>query len=744
MPRRKARAATLALFVTALIAALAIVFIAERKISTLVVGGLGESFSTRVYSAPFAIDAKTSTPPAILELRLKRLGYEKIFGPPNLGQYSTAGKTLLVGLRGFKTPLAAQDPGLFELSLGPETWSVKDSSGAPVSEILLEPELVGELSDEKRVRRDPATSEEIPVLLKKAAISAEDKRFYSHWGIDARAMARALWADLRGRPLQGASTITQQLAKTLFLSPRRTIQRKLTEAALSLYLELRFSKERILALYLNEIYLGQDGPVSIAGVKAAARHYFGKELSELSAGDCAMLAGMIRSPHRYNPFRDPQAARRRRDAVLARMLEDASLSPEEERQALAEPLRLRLHSQPKTPVRESDYYLAEVVRALTPSYGEEDIYRLGLRIDTAMDPLFQSAAQKAVKRARTQAALVAIDPQTGNVLALSGGKDFSQSQFNRATQAKRQPGSSFKPFVYAAALKSGLSPSTFLNDEPRQYDSRTGPWRPRNFDNVYFGTATMREALAHSLNSATLDLADRVGIAAILKTARDCGVQSELEPSLATALGASELSLLELVSAYAPFANGGFRVEPRLVLSISDAEGRVLEAAHPERAQALESAVSYLLTSMLESAVLQGTGKSLAALGFTRPAAGKTGTTNDGRDAWFIGYTPDLLAGVWSGDDAHRKIGATGARNSLPIWADFMKQAVLDHPAHDFERPPGIVSVVIDPNSGARARSGCPEKAEELFIAGAEPKEDCPLHAGGLRGWIQKHWRGRK
>jgi penicillin-binding protein 1B len=718
--------------------ALGISVYAEAKLAQLVVGGLGESFSTRIYAAPFPVRAGGGTPPELLLERLDRLGYAQIqAGDPAPGQYQWRSPLLVVGLRGYSNPLGRQEAGRYALAWDGRSWSIADGAGASAEQIVLEPEVVSELSGAQRVRREPADSSEIPKVLKDAVVSAEDKRFYGHWGLDPRGAGRALWADIRGKgALQGGSTITQQLSKNLFLTPKRTLKRKLAEAVLAVYLELRMSKDKILTLYLNHIYLGQDGPMSVAGVKAAARLYFDAPLGQLSAAQAATIAGLIRSPHRYNPFHAPDEALARRNFVLNRMREDGALTQAQLLLALREPLGVR---PPRpAPARESDYFVAEVVRELTPRYGEDALFREGLSIYTTMDPLLQAAAARAVRLARPQGALVALDPASGKVLALSGGRDFAQSQFNRATQGLRQPGSAFKPFVFAAALEKGFTPASVLKDQPQHLQRRDAAWDPRNYDGVYFGTATLRTALAHSLNSATLDLAQRVGTGAAAAMAKRLGLKSPVENSLAAMLGSSETTLLDLCGAYAPFANGGLRVAPRLVAGVFDAQGEVLEYAAFEREPALDPALSYLMTSLLQSVVSEGTARSMSALGFTRPAAGKTGTTNDGRDAWFIGYTPTLLAGVWVGDDQHKPLKATGARNALPLWTAFMRDAARGEAEADFVRPEGLVSARIDPLTGLLARAGCPVKRDELFVAGSQPKEYCGLHEGGIKGWFKR------
>jgi len=745
-PRRKPSLSRLTLSILILLAAgmSVLVYRAERQLSRLVLGGLGESFSTRVYSAATAVGAETPRDPRLLILRLRRLGYRQAAAVKAPGEYSWKAPVLAVFLRGFSAPLPAQDPGLFTVRFGSDgAAGVHDAAGAPVPMVWLEPELSAELSGAKKVRREPAQAGEIPQELKDAVIATEDKRFYRHWGVDPLALLRSAWHDLAGgSELRGGSTITQQLAKNLFLGPQKTLSRKLIEAAFAVYLELRLGKERILTVYLNHIYMGQDGVVAVAGVKAAADFYFGKSLDRLSLGQCAMLAGIIRSPYRYNPRRDPDEARQRRDFVLGRMREEGFITAAQLHRAQAEPPAVV--SRPSGDRQVPSYFVAEVVRQILPRYGEEALFCNGLSLYTTMDPLLQAAAQEAVRGLPAQGALVALAPEDGRVLALVGGRDFTESQYDRATRSRRQPGSAFKPFLYGAALEKGYTAASLLEDRPKTFPSPAGqaPWQPHNYEGVYFGTTTLRGALAHSLNAAALDLAGQVGPAAVADFARRLGIKSPLEESLALALGTSEVSLLELTAAYAAFANGGFQVEPRLLGMVCDADGRVMEFDRGERRSVLDPARAYLITSLLGSVISEGTAKDLPRLGFTRPGAGKTGTTNDGRDAWFVGYTPKLLAGVWVGDDHNRALQLTGAKNAMPVWAAFMR-AASEGPAAGFVQPQGLVTVVIDPASGLLARSGCPQRRSEVFLAGTQPTTECPLHRGGVWGWIKK-WFDRR
>lgn len=724
---------------TVVIAAGLIIY-AEQKLSGLVLGGLGESFSTKVFSAPYLLnEQKRPTPERLIE-RLRRLGYRPSSGlPTQAGEWNWEYPTLSVWLRGFSLPHLSQAAGLLRLTQETAgSWKIEDASGNPLSSIALEPELVAELSGADKIRREPAHWNEIPEVLQNAVIAAEDRTFWRHFGFDPRGLARALWSNLRGHgSLQGGSTITQQMAKNLLLTPERTLRRKLAEFLLALYLEIRYSKREILTIYLNHIYFGQDGLYSVAGVKAAAKFYFDQDPKNLDLTQAALLAGLIRSPYKYNPWRDPKAAVARRNFVLKAMTAQKMISPETLEAALARPLKISPRKASSDSANRALYFVSELVRQLIGRYTEEEIFRLGLSLYTSMDPLLQQYAQEALQQARAQAALITLDPHTGAVLALAGGKNFSESQFNRVTQARRQPGSAFKPFIYAAALETGITPASPLSDAPKKYKKdKSGWWEPKNFNGVYRGTVTVREALVHSLNAATLDLAQKTGVEAIVSFAKRLGITSALSPDLGLALGVPEVTLWELTSAYAPFANGGFYSPAYLMSVVTNADQTVLEFHSLERQQVLPPSLAYLLTSILQDVVLKGTAsKILSSLQWNRTAAGKTGTTNEGRDAWFIGYTPELLTGVWAGDDSNRAMAASGSRDAVPIWASFMKKALAEYPEVPFEAPEGVIKVTIDAQTGHVAGSGCPQKREEIFVAGTEPTTPCPLHRRGLAGW---------
>lgn len=710
--------------VSGLIVAFSLIIYTERKLSNLVLGGLGEGFSTRLYAAPLKVDSLCPYPPSYVMRRLEHLNYVSVEDVPERpGQYHWDSPTLIIYARGFKTPFLSQRVQRVSLTYENHSW-LDDA------DVALEPEIVSELSGDERIRRDPVKWEDIPVNLVSAVVAAEDNRFFTHWGVDPLAIIRAMGHNImRPSRIQGASTITQQLVKNLFLTPRRTLWRKILEAFLAFYLDVRYSKERILTLYLNHIYMGQDGPVSIAGVKAAAQFYFKKEPQDLSMAECATLAGLIRSPNRYNPKRHPKASKDRRNIVLKQMQEEGMITKREYAAAVNTPLRTQSDESNIDAVRD-EYFEAEVVRRLTPIYGEEILYRSGIHIYTTMDPILQDLCQNTVKRGANQAAMVVLDPKTGDVLAMAGGRNYRKSQFNRITQARRQPGSAFKPFVYGAALEEGFTNATLLVDEKRSYKdgkSKKG-WEPRNFDDIYHGTVTLRHALAESMNAATLDLISKIGAQTVIAFARRMGIDSPLERSMALALGSSEVTPLELTAAYAPFVNDGFQVEPRFVRAVADAEHNILEIRSLHKKSVLDPLVAYLMTSLLQTSVKEGTAKVLGDYGWPYFSAGKTGTTNGGRDAWFIGYTAEFLAGVWVGDDESKAMRLAGSRHALPLWAAFMKKVYTDWGPAEFSKPEGIITISLDAETHLLAGPDCYSTIEEYFIAGTEPREVCPLH----------------
>ncbi|MGE5172950.1 MAG: penicillin-binding protein 1A [Betaproteobacteria bacterium] len=582
--------------------------------------------------------------------------------------------------------------------------------------------------------RTPVALDDVPVMLIKALIATEDIRFYSHPGIDYRGVARALYRNIRaGKVLEGGSTLTQQLAKVLFLTPERSYTRKFKEMALALRIEQRYTKREILSMYLNQIYFGSGA----YGVEAAARIYFGKSVKDLNIAECALLAGLPRSPKYYSPFKSPESARSRRAYVLNRMVSAGVITSPQAEEAKKIPLPVQTTAKSGGP---SPYFVEYVRQKVEERFGSSILYTGGLNVYTSINNELQGYAEEAIaaglakiKTHRStaassplQAALIAIEPSTGRIRAMVGGRDFSKSQFNRALQALRQPGSAFKPIIYAAALERGFGPSDLLDDSPLTIRlDRKRTWSPENFTHTYQGPVTLRTALAQSLNVPTIRLLEKIGIDETVRYARKLGIRSPLAPYPSLALGSSDVTLAELTSAYAVFANHGIKVGPVSILMITDSTGQVLYMNDTVPEQVMRPETAYLITHLLQGVIERGTGWKARELG--RPAAGKTGTTNDYRDAWFIGYTPGLIAGAWVGYDDQESIGQkeTGARAALPIWLDFMKKAHAERPAEDFPAPDGVIFKQVDPRTGLLSTENCRLSIREAFLPGTEPRRYC-------------------
>jgi penicillin-binding protein 1A len=588
--------------------------------------------------------------------------------------------------------------------------------------------------------RTPVQLADVPDVLVKALIATEDTRFYSHSGLDYRGIARALVRNVRaGKVLEGGSTLTQQLAKVLFLTPERSYLRKLKEMALALKIEQRYTKQEILNLYLNQIYFGSGA----YGIEAAAQTYFGKRVRDLNIAECALLAGIPRSPKYYSPFRSRESAMARRKHVLDRLVKTAVIAPAQAEEAEHAPLPTEPTIQHKGPAP-APYFVEYIRQKVEERFGSSILYSGGLNIYTSINTTLQEYAERSLlaglerleakldrkqrghQHQPLQAAIIALDPSTGHIRAMVGGRDFNKSQFNRAWQALRQPGSAFKPIVYAAAIDRGYSAADLLSDTPMsiKIDSKK-IWAPENFTRTYQGDVTIRKALAQSLNVPTVRMLSKIGIDETIRFARTLGIRSPLRPVLPLALGSSDVSLLELTAAYAVFANNGVRLDPVAILLITDSSGRVLYTNDSLPVQALKPETSYLVTNLLKGVIDRGTGWKARELG--RPVAGKTGTTNDYRDAWFIGYTPTLVSGVWVGYDDQRSLGpkATGSRAALPIWLEFMKNAHQGQEPVDFSAPDSIIYRNIDPRTGLLSTERCRSSLREAFLPGTEPRKYC-------------------
>ncbi|MCX5826511.1 MAG: PBP1A family penicillin-binding protein, partial [Deltaproteobacteria bacterium] len=585
---------------------------------------------------------------------------------------------------------------------------------------------VGRLLPEKRYW---APIDQIPIFLQKALVAIEDARFYEHMGIDLRGITRALVKDvIKRRMAEGGSTITQQLIKNKYFSGKKTIERKVREGLLAMEYERKYTKQQILEMYFNEVYFGKGA----WGIVQAARLYFDKYPQELTDAECALLAGVPKAPSRYNPLDKPTVTRDRKNLILKRMTELKMITPGREKQLRAQPIAV---VQPG----EAPYYLAHIRSKLINRYGEEIIEQGGLDVIAAMDLKLQRLAERVLREgvgrisAQLQGALLSLDPHTGDVLAVAGGTDFKRSSYNRAFFAKRQPGSTIKPLIYAAALGKGFTAGSIWNDDPVAYPrNEHETWKPRNYGNEHYGNLPLRQALAYSDNIITIKLLEAIGVPDFVRFAGTLGLSLRSPNDLSLALGTDEVTLSELMLAYAPLANGGTLPEPRTIIRIYERYRNNWTEIPPAVNPVLSPAIAYVTTSMLKDVLIYGTAKSLRGFSRERPAAGKTGTTDDYRDAWFIGYTPQMITGVWAGYDKPKPMGRgfTGGAICAPIWGRFMRSALADKTAVDFPKPDSVVSVLIDPTTGNLATPNCPKKQEEFYVAGTQPTMYCPNHGG--------------
>ena len=697
--------------------------------------------------------------------RLRRLSYQKVPGvPESPGTWSEEQDRIRIHTRGFPGGDAPR-PGV-RATIGiaeRRVASLETSSGPPLEELVLEPEEIARILGPKMESRRLVLLAAVPKHLHDAVLAAEDSRFYTHFGIDFVGVMRALMTNLRRmRIVQGGSTITQQLAKNFFLSPKRSIWRKIREAELAIIIEFRFSKEEIFQAYLNKIYFGQEGPRGIYGVEDAANFYFSKSVGELTLEEAALLAGIIRSPQRYSPLRMADAARNRRNWVLSRMAALGMISRREEDRARLTPLRTNPR---RVPVGIAEYYVDYIERAAEESLGPGRLSRTGYRFYTSLDPGHQSAAEKAVAeglaelgrrtipaggdREPLQAALVAVDPATGELTAMVGGRGYAETQFNRAADARRQPGSAFKPFVLLAAMeqavrgKGTITLASRISGEPLSLETPDGIWTPANFERKEYGEISVRRMIEESVNTAAVRLAREVGLPGVIAAARDAGIESPVTPVPSLSLGSFEVTPVELSYAYATIASGGTRFRPFTLRSVTDSEGNPLREENPVREQAVDPRAAFLVTYALEGVLDRGTGHAARLAGVDFPAAGKTGTTDAYRDSWFAGYTPDLVCVVWVGRDTGGPTGLTGSSGALRIWTKFMKSVYPAGGRTSFRVPPGITMAEIDPESGYLATSACPQPFPEAFPDDLVPRETCPLHPSHpLVDTMRKGWRG--
>ncbi|MFQ5597572.1 MAG: PBP1A family penicillin-binding protein [Nitrospiria bacterium] len=714
---------------------------------------------SKIYSAPFRLSIGTDIDQARLIPRLKRLAYRRVNHPVRKrGEYYLTNQHLELYLHEFSYPDYLETGTPFRISMsnrGQIEQIIDLSLVIDQDHLVVEPEMIGGFYESEWEERRLVRLTEIPQALIDAVLVMEDRKFFDHPGIDLKSIARASWVNLwAGKIVQGGSTLTQQLVKNFYLDGKKTWRRKGREALLALLLERHYSKEEILEAYLNEIYLGQNGIMGIYGIGQAAWFYFEKAPHDLSLGESALLSGIIRSPNIFSPTKDIHKAIRRRNLVLEKMFSEGKIGLQDYLQARNEKvtdkeIAQRLNAAP--------YFIDHIRRQLVNLYPPRILNSGGLRIFTTLDVEMQRAAEASVRTGlerlekdhprlkrfepdqQLQGAIVAIDPDNGAVRALVGGRDYKTSQFNRITDAKRQPGSLFKPIVYLAAFdqtaKGGTAytPVSQVDDAPITIHVGGKDWSPENYDKQYLGPLTLRAALEGSRNTATVRLSQEIGIDSIVAMANKIGVESPLQPVPSLALGSIEVTPLEMGIAYSTLANGGIRHKPEFLSGIFDPSGLPIEReqsdeTHSRRVVSAEAA--YLVTDLMKGVIDAGTARGVRQLGFEGPAAGKTGTTSKLRDAWFVGYTPDLVTLVWVGFDQNQAGRFTGSSAALPIWTSFMKKASFEL-QRDFEIPSGIIIKSVNPHGIICEKEG----RNEPFIKGTEPTKSCDK---GIIKWIKQ------
>jgi penicillin-binding protein 1B len=713
---------------------------------------LGRRYSvseTEIYAAPEMLYPGKRISMAELQARMRRRNYLEVSsaGTAATSNYQVTKRNHLIL---YNDPSLPEDGNrLAEVAFSENSIrSIVDvSKRQSLEKLALKPEMLSNAINKNREKRRYVAYRDLPATLVNAVLASEDRRFFSHSGIDPIRIIKALIIDVReGDTVQGASTLTQQFVKNYFLTPERTWRRKFADAYMSILLEKRLSKEEIFELYANEVYLGQVGSFSILGFGEAASVFFDKSVKDLTVGEAATLAGIITAPNRFAPTRYSDRAKARRNLVLDQMAEYQMITAQERDEAKAKALEVK----PTSIINYSDapYFVDYVQDILVDRFGDVALARSKYRVYTTLDIDLQQAAFESVREGMVQldayfakgkrgippgtvqASLIAVNPKNGQVLAMIGGRNYGASQFNRITQSKRQPGSIFKPFVYATALETAYHSSTPLTvvstvlDEPTQFAFENLIYDPRNFKDEYLGQVTMRQAITKSLNVATIKFAEKVGYSKITELAHRLGLNEQIKPYPAMAIGAFEVTPLEMVRAYTAFANGGQRSELTPIVKIYDSRSNPVFVAQTKSEEVLTPQIAFLVTSLLQSVLNNGTGAGVRARGFTLPAAGKTGTSRDG---WFAGYTPDLLCIVWVGFDDNQELNLSGSQAALPIWAEFMKKAIYLCPlsAEEFMVPENIQEVEIDPTTGLLATSRCLEKQKEYFIKGTEPAIAC-------------------
>ena len=730
------------------------------------------SNTAKIYALPRTVRDGEKIEARDIAADLKRAGYTDKDGQSSLGSYKLVkdGIEITPGQESYHSPEPAH------ISFKDGQVDQITSKGNELSAYELEPQLVTALFDaEQRSKRELVKYNDIPPVMVQSVLAIEDRRFFEHSGVNFVRTFEAVWEDvLRQRRAQGGSTITQQLARGFFLSPEKSIRRKLTEMLIAEELEQKFTKQQIFEFYANWVDLGQRGSFAISGFAEAAKAYFNKDLKDITLPEAALLAGLIQRPSYLSPYRHPERALDRRNLVLESMVETHAITREQADKAKATPLKL---APPNVEASDAPYFVDMLRDSLISKFNEHELNDQSYRVYTTLDPELQKAAAHAVevgtklvdeqvKKLRTkrvkvgkkyetkvtpgpqaQVALVALDPHTGAVLALVGGRDYGWSQLNHAL-AKRPTGSIFKPFVYAAAMNTALdgsqtviTPASTVTDAPSTFAYGDQIYEPRNYKEEYHGDVTLRYALAMSLNNATVKVAEEVGYDKVADLAKLAGITS-VKPTPAMALGSYDASPMDMAGAYTSFSNNGVRLSPILLRSVRNNKGDVIANYSTDQRQVLDPRVAYVMTNMMESVINNGLGYSAVRVrGFTQPAAGKTGSSHDG---WFAGYTSNLLCIVWVGYDDYSDLRLSGAQTAAPIWTEFMKKAAELPQYSDmkpFSQPTGVVDVQLDKATNRLATPACPDDYVSAFVAGTEPRETCD-QGSGVAGFFSKLFGG--
>lgn len=698
--------------------------------------------SINIYGAPVTFSDGDALNADQIEAELRLTGYQPAVNDEP-GSFKQTSKGLEI-----KPPAGAGNSSVRIVLAGNREIQTIESNGHDVKTWTAGYPLLENISS-GRERRHMVTFQELPPVLIDAVVSVEDKHFFHHGGLDLPRIAKAAYIDIRlRRKEQGASTLTMQLVRGLWLQPEKSWHRKAAEAMMTVHLERKWSKEKIFAAYVNLVFLGKQAAYNIHGVAEGSKLFFGKEPRDLSLPEAALLAGMIQRPSHFNPWRNPDRAKERRDRVLNLMRGNNYITPAQYREAVATPLTVvgpAEHADPLGAPWFLDLVSDELQSSGQPEDGAKGVYTTidlnlqraaGEAITTGMEEVDKLLAKRYSKGGpKAEVALIALDPHTGEIKALFGGRNYARSQLNRVF-AKRPPGSVFKPFVYAAAINTGieggnrvLTPASTVDDSPTTFIFDRQTYQPANYHQEYYGTMTLRKALAKSDNVAAVKVAQTVGFAAVVSMARRAGLNSDIKPTPAVALGSYAVTPFEIAGAYTAFANGGIRVKPKMVSHFRNADGETIRGGQSETRQAMDPRVAFLMTSMLEEVMRSGTAAGVRSRGFTLPAAGKTGTSHDG---WFAGYTSQLLCIVWVGFDDYRELNLEGARSALPIWTDFMKKAArlgAWRNAQKFAQPEGVETAKICLESGKLAGDFCTNTTTDVFIAGTQPRDTCDLHA---------------